>query len=187
MLLVVGLYALAVRRAQLPAQQQASAPPQHNTSHATQAVTADAQQNSAGLVTTDNAGGHDYDAADDENSKTAAALHSARMHRRAGGVRPVEAKFGARGGASASGATNAGRSLNNHADADAEEIATDFIPLVHNQFAPAESGHLVRVEMPRSALARFGLPVNAERTGERVKADVLIGDDGIARAIRFVR
>jgi hypothetical protein len=31
------------------------------------------------------------------------------------------------------------------------------------------------------------LPVNAENSDERVKADVLLGEDGIARAIRFVR
>jgi hypothetical protein len=67
-------------------------------------------------------------------------------------------------------------------------VATEFIPLLQGgQFAPAEGGHLVRVEMPRSALASFGLPVNAEAAGGRVKADVLLGEDGIARAIRFVR
>jgi hypothetical protein len=41
--------------------------------------------------------------------------------------------------------------------------------------------------MSRAALASFGLPVNAERADERVKADVLMGHDGLARAIRFVR
>jgi hypothetical protein len=45
----------------------------------------------------------------------------------------------------------------------------------------------VRVEMPRSALMSFGLPMNMERGGGRVKADVVVGNDGFARAIRFVR
>jgi len=36
-------------------------------------------------------------------------------------------------------------------------------------------------------MASFGLPVNQERAESRVKADVLIGEDGLARAIRFVR
>ena len=68
------------------------------------------------------------------------------------------------------------------------EIATDFIPLVQGgRFGQADGGHLVRVELPRSAMVSFGLPVNFERAGGRVKADVLLGDDGIARAIRFVR
>jgi len=67
------------------------------------------------------------------------------------------------------------------------EIATEFIPLVHGEeMSPADGGQLVRVEMPRSALAAFGLPMNIERAGERVKADVVFGNDGLARAIRFV-
>lgn len=68
------------------------------------------------------------------------------------------------------------------------EIATDFIPLTHRgSFAQWEGGQVVRVELPRSALVSFGLPVNLERAGERVKADVVVGNDGMARAIRFVR
>jgi hypothetical protein len=70
----------------------------------------------------------------------------------------------------------------------AEEITTEFIPLMQGrQYAQSEEGHLVRIELPRSALASFGLPVSAETAGGRVKADVLLGEDGIARAIRFVR
>lgn len=74
------------------------------------------------------------------------------------------------------------------ADARAQEVATEFIPLVQGApYTQAEEGHLVRVDLPRSALASFGLPVNAESPGGRVKADVLMGEDGVARAIRFVR
>ena len=68
------------------------------------------------------------------------------------------------------------------------EIMTDFMPVTYgDNLNSIDSGRIVRVEMPRSALAQFGLPVNMERANERVKADVLIGDDGMARAIRFVR
>lgn len=70
----------------------------------------------------------------------------------------------------------------------AQEIATDFIPLVQgDSLNLMESGQLVRVELPRSALVAFGLPMNMERADERVKADVVVGNDGLARAIRFVR
>jgi hypothetical protein len=69
-----------------------------------------------------------------------------------------------------------------------EEIATDFIPLSYSSnLSPMDEGQVVRIELPRSALQSFGLPVNTERDGERVKADVLLGHDGVARAIRFVR
>ncbi|MBA3806329.1 MAG: hypothetical protein H0X14_11540 [Acidobacteria bacterium] len=70
----------------------------------------------------------------------------------------------------------------------ASDTATDFIPLTYEASQGAmDGGHVVRVELPRTALAQFGLPVNAERTAESVTADVLLGDDGLARAIRFVR
>jgi hypothetical protein len=85
----------------------------------------------------------------------------------------------------ASYSSGGGRAANARPAADAQEIATEFIPL--GQYAQAEEGHLVRVELPRSALASFGLPVNAEAAGGRVKADVLLGEDGTARAIRFIR
>lgn len=69
-----------------------------------------------------------------------------------------------------------------------EEIATEFLPLTYDgNLSQLDDGQVVRVELPRSALQSFGLPVNAERAGERVKADVLLGHDGVARAIRFVR
>ncbi|HWT00506.1 MAG TPA: hypothetical protein VN256_09685 [Pyrinomonadaceae bacterium] len=69
-----------------------------------------------------------------------------------------------------------------------EEIATDFMPLTYGgSFSQLDDGQVVRVELPRSALQSFGLPVNVERGGGRVKADVLLGHDGVARAIRFVR
>ena len=68
------------------------------------------------------------------------------------------------------------------------EIATDFMPLGY--LSPAtlqDGGQIVRVELPRSALVNFGLPVNMDRGHEKVKADVLLGVDGLAHAIRFVQ
>ena len=68
------------------------------------------------------------------------------------------------------------------------EIATDFIPLMNREtFSEMEGGQLMRVELPRSALMSFGLPMDMERATERIKADVVVGYDGLARAIRFVR
>ena len=68
------------------------------------------------------------------------------------------------------------------------EIATDFIPLGYmNAASLQDGGQIVRVQLPRSALANFGFPVNMDRYNEKVKADVLFGVDGTARAIRFVQ
>lgn len=67
------------------------------------------------------------------------------------------------------------------------EIATDFIPLTYgSELSILESGQLVRVRLPRSAMAACGLPVNQELADTPVTAQVLIGQDGVARAIRFV-
>ncbi|MFL6214196.1 MAG: anti-sigma factor family protein [Blastocatellia bacterium] len=73
-------------------------------------------------------------------------------------------------------------------DEPPSEIATSFIALDGGRgLARPESLQMVRVELPRSALVSFGLPMNVERADERIKADLLVGDDGVARAIRFVR
>jgi hypothetical protein len=72
-------------------------------------------------------------------------------------------------------------------DLKSAEIATEFIPVSYSNIAALEQGgEIVRVELPRYALANFGLPVNMDRANERVKADVLLGPDGLAHAIRFI-
>jgi hypothetical protein len=68
-----------------------------------------------------------------------------------------------------------------------KEIATDFISLTYGDTEVGSDAQMVRVELPRSAMAGFGLPVNMDRADQRVKADVLLGADGLARAIRFVQ
>lgn len=68
------------------------------------------------------------------------------------------------------------------------EVATDFLPLTFVDDSRAqESGHVVRVKVPRSALIAFGVPMNMDRAGELITADVVVGYDGLARAIRFVQ
>jgi hypothetical protein len=66
-----------------------------------------------------------------------------------------------------------------------DEVMTDFIPLVYDP-APIGRGSLVRVELPRAALSAFGLPVNEDRNEDLVQADLLLDDDGLMRAVRFV-
>jgi hypothetical protein len=96
-------------------------------------------------------------------------------------------------GGSAIFAAGDGESAANHAGGASKpnetESVTEFISLVAGAPAatPLESGQLVRVQLPRAALASLGLPLNAERGNEPVKADVLLGNDGLARAIRLVR
>lgn len=65
------------------------------------------------------------------------------------------------------------------------EVATDFYPLL-DVMPPFEHGRLLRVTVPVRTMYQVGLPVSADRWQERVEADVLVGEEGIARAIRFV-
>lgn len=66
-----------------------------------------------------------------------------------------------------------------------QEIVTEFFPLMDSP-PPFERGQLVRMVVPASTMRTVGLPVAPERWGDRIQADVLVGEEGMARAIRFV-
>jgi len=66
------------------------------------------------------------------------------------------------------------------------EQMTDFIPVFYDP-EPIERGQIVRVRLPRSALTVFGLPLNEEHAEQAIRADVLLGEDGLVRAVRFVK
>lgn len=69
----------------------------------------------------------------------------------------------------------------------ATPTVTAFLPLIHSQVSLAGT-HIVRMELPRRALVSFGLaPAEAFDATDTVLADVAIGDDGLARAVRFVQ
>jgi hypothetical protein len=65
------------------------------------------------------------------------------------------------------------------------EIVTEFYPLMDTP-PPFERGELVRVSLPASALRRAGFEVEGAGPDDTVEADVLMGEEGLARAIRFV-
>jgi hypothetical protein len=68
-----------------------------------------------------------------------------------------------------------------------QEITTAFFPLVDGS-TPDSQGQIVRLEVPRTALTRFGLDSGmGDADKPTVLADVLVGDDGLARAVRFVQ
>jgi len=67
------------------------------------------------------------------------------------------------------------------------EFVTQFFPVIQGaDLIPLESGRIVRVRMARSNLIPLGIPFNQERANETIKADVLLSNDGLARAIRLV-
>jgi hypothetical protein len=69
-----------------------------------------------------------------------------------------------------------------------EEALTDYLLLSPgHRLYPLERGQLIRVTVPRSTLGSFGFPVNPERAMMPVKADLVVGEDGLTRAIRFIK
>ena len=68
------------------------------------------------------------------------------------------------------------------------EVTTPFFALPFSDAAlPLDQATVIRVDLPRSALELTGLPVEEDRRNERVRADLVLGADGLARAIRFVQ
>jgi len=68
------------------------------------------------------------------------------------------------------------------------EEATDFFPLAYSN-VPMPGSYVVRMQVPRATLDSFGVtgfapPGDPSAT---VAADVVVGGDGLARAVRFVR
>jgi hypothetical protein len=68
------------------------------------------------------------------------------------------------------------------------ETVTEYFPLITGDAVELdEFAQVVRIELSASALRDVGLPSTTAAAGDAVKADVVLGHDGIARAIRFVR
>jgi hypothetical protein len=67
------------------------------------------------------------------------------------------------------------------------ETVTEYFSLTESEDTDFEFSQVVRVQLPASALREVGLPVSYASAGDQVKADIVLGHDGMARAIRFVR
>jgi hypothetical protein len=62
-----------------------------------------------------------------------------------------------------------------------------FVPVPAAARLPQfESGVIVRMALPVTALPSYGVDISLASSGEPVEADVLVGQDGVARAIRIV-
>jgi hypothetical protein len=73
------------------------------------------------------------------------------------------------------------------ADLFEQDFADGFIPLPNSEaLSPTEPVNLVRLELPRSAVLAWGISVTPEGARDLVEADVMLGADGVARAVRFL-
>jgi hypothetical protein len=65
--------------------------------------------------------------------------------------------------------------------------ASEFYPISSDGVESAAGGHIVRVDMSRASLFALGVNVPLENDSETVKADLLVGPDGVTRAIRILK
>jgi hypothetical protein len=67
------------------------------------------------------------------------------------------------------------------------EASEPFIAIPYTEpIAPYERASVMRMDLPAAAVMAAGLPLETRDAGERVQADVLVGEDGRARAIRLL-
>jgi len=63
----------------------------------------------------------------------------------------------------------------------------EFLPLTFvARPGSTEFVQTVRVAVSRATLLTMGLPVNVDRGDKLIKADIIIGEDGVARAVRIL-
>src|SRR5262245_10519457 len=70
---------------------------------------------------------------------------------------------------------------------ESADNAGEFFPLTFvAKSGSTEFVRTVRIEISRSTLLSMGLPVNIDRGEGMIKADIIIGEDGVARAVRII-
>ena len=69
------------------------------------------------------------------------------------------------------------------------EVLGDFYALTYagNLGETGEDWQIIRTEISRSSLFALGVNLSIENESEKLKTDLLVGSDGIPRAIRFVK
>jgi hypothetical protein len=67
----------------------------------------------------------------------------------------------------------------------ADNEAGDFTLLPGSLPQDADDAAIVRVGMQRGALSALGLPVNEERVSDWIQVDLLVGQDGLPKAVRL--
>jgi hypothetical protein len=78
-------------------------------------------------------------------------------------------------------------SLPSAVSADLRESEQPFVTIPYvAPLAPYERAEIVRMELPVAALIAAGLPMRTADPRARAEADVVVGQDGRARAVRLI-
>lgn len=82
---------------------------------------------------------------------------------------------------------SASREPNDAGDSRDTEESASFVRLPYaDDSAALDGGAIVRVELPRAALASFGLPIADLGDTQRILADLVVSADGTPQAIRLI-
>jgi len=74
-----------------------------------------------------------------------------------------------------------------HQTQEVEDVS-EFYPITYTDNQDTnDGGQLVRVELPRSSIAAMGIDPPEGNESPKVKTDLLIGSDGVMKAVRFVK
>lgn len=69
-----------------------------------------------------------------------------------------------------------------------EDPNSDFVPVPYGESLSSDDSELVvRVSLTRDALGSLGYPVDEVHAGDVIQADLLVGEDGLPRAVRLVQ
>jgi hypothetical protein len=69
-----------------------------------------------------------------------------------------------------------------------EDADRSFYPLPEAEaLPPVETAMVVRVQLPVSSLQLMGVPIGEEGSDSSVQADLLLGQDGLARGVRLAQ
>ncbi len=69
-----------------------------------------------------------------------------------------------------------------------DDLSDSFYPLPEAQdLPPLETTMVVRVELPASSLRLMGVPVEEDPSAGPLQADVMLGQDGLARGVRLIQ
>lgn len=69
-----------------------------------------------------------------------------------------------------------------------DDLASSFYPLPEaDDLPPVETTLVVRVQLPPSSLQLMGFPVSEDAGADPVQAELLLGQDGMARGVRLIQ
>jgi len=79
------------------------------------------------------------------------------------------------------------REVNSRPTIQPQSADDDFYPVSYSDGEALAGSRIVRVDMPRAQAFAMGIRVPLENDSDTIKADIVVGPDGVPRAVRLVK